>query len=303
MALMVLAGGLAYWKLGAGLRTVDVNGLLGDRPSHRDGDGSVNILLMGSDTRGDGNGAYAGGADDGARSDTTVLLHVAAGRKRATAVSIPRDTVVDRPRCRTAEGRTVPGSAHEPFNYAFAYGGPACTVATVEHVTGLPVDHFAVLEFRGMAALTDAVGGVEVDVPDGIAPGYGVDLEPGKRRLDGRQAVAFLRLRHVGKDQSDLRRIERQQEFFSGFARAARSSAVLTRPDRLTELMDATGRAVVTDEELGSPSALVALAWKLRGLDPDRIRYLTPELEPDPDNPRAWVRFADSASGLWRSLR
>ena len=118
-----------------------------------------NILLIGSDSRsGDGNAKY--GRDSGTeRSDTTILLHLAADRRSATAVSLPRDLMVDVPSCRRPDGtRTEPMFAM--FNYAFQTGGSACTIRTVEKLTNIRVDHHMVVDFNGFKDMVDAVDGV-----------------------------------------------------------------------------------------------------------------------------------------------
>ncbi|MEU7900906.1 LCP family protein [Nonomuraea sp. NPDC049152] len=198
-----------YWRLDSGLRTAPMP--TGPRPA-KVAAAELNILVLGSDTRGHGNRAYGGGKVETPRADTTILLNVAADRHSATAVSLPRDTVVPRPAC-----GPHPASRTEPLNWAFAYGGAACTIATVERVTGIRIDHFVVLDFAGVAELSSAVGGVTVTVPTGIDPRHADGLRPGRQKVKGRAAVAFLRLRHVGADQSDLQRIKRQQEFLRSF--------------------------------------------------------------------------------------
>src|SRR4051812_20898813 len=123
--------------------------------------GAQNILVIGSDSRaGDGNARY--GRDSGTeRSDTTILLHLSAGRHSATAVSLPRDLMVDVPGGRRPDGtRTDPMFAM--FNYAFQVGGSACTIRTVEMLTDIRVDHHMVIDFHGFKDMVDAVDGVQV---------------------------------------------------------------------------------------------------------------------------------------------
>ncbi|MFI6316663.1 LCP family protein [Nonomuraea sp. NPDC050556] len=287
----VLLTGLAavvtqYADMAAQIRTVAMP--TGPRPAP-DPD-AMNILIMGSDTRAHGNRALGGGKVQTPRSDTTVLLHIPYGHRSAIAVSLPRDAVVARPAC---------GPARSPLNWSFAYGGPTCTVATVERVTGLRVDHFAVLDFASAADLATAVGGVPVTVPAGIPAKDADGLKPGRQLLKGRDAVAYLRLRHVGADQSDLRRIRRQQSFLRAFLKRVKTLG----PEAVLTLAKTASAAIVTDPGLDTPAARLRLAMDLRDVDLSRVRFATPPLEPDPGNPAAWVRFAPSAASLWRSLR
>lgn len=119
-----------------------------------------NILLLGSDNRGGGNGAY--GRDEGSeRSDTAILLHVAADRRSATGVSIPRDLMVDIPSCKEKDGSSSE-QRFAQFNWAFQTGGTACAIRTVEKMTDIRVDHHLVVDFQGFKKLVDAVDGVDV---------------------------------------------------------------------------------------------------------------------------------------------
>lgn len=127
-----------------------------------------NILPIGSDSRsGDGNRAY--GRDPGtARSDTTILLHLAADRRSATAVSLPRDLMVEVPSCaRRDGGRTRPVFAMS--DHAFQGGGSACTIRTAEQLTGVRVGHHVVVDFSGFKDMVDAVDGVDVCLEEPIS--------------------------------------------------------------------------------------------------------------------------------------
>ena len=116
----------------------------------------LNVLIMGSDDR---KGTNIGGVTPGL-SDTTILLHLSADRKRAYGISIPRDTMVERPACRSKDGkRTLPGRLLE-FNHAYSEGGPLCTLVTVQHITDIAIDHFVVVNFVGFKDMVNAVHGV-----------------------------------------------------------------------------------------------------------------------------------------------
>ncbi|MFZ3598731.1 LCP family protein [Streptomyces sp. BH104] len=131
--------------------------------------------------------------DIGARSDTTMLLHVYGDRKHATVVSIPRDTVVDRPACPRPHGRTAPEVGAAMFNTAYGVGGSARTVKTVEHLSRIRVDHVVEVDFTGFKRLIDVIGGVEVTTDQNIHdPKSGLDLAAGTHRLHGEQTLALV---------------------------------------------------------------------------------------------------------------
>ncbi|HEX6886712.1 MAG TPA: LCP family protein, partial [Candidatus Nanopelagicales bacterium] len=150
LVLTVAAGSatLAVNHLEGNITTIDISDQLGDRPEAAQdyGDltsGPLTVLLMGSDQRtGAGNDGF--GFVEGARSDTTMLVHLPADRQSAVVVSIPRDTVTDLPACKGADGAQY-GPTRDRFNAAFDRGGPGCTVKAVEELTGLTIDHFVVL--------------------------------------------------------------------------------------------------------------------------------------------------------------
>ncbi|MCZ9346845.1 LCP family protein, partial [Streptomyces sp. TRM76130] len=148
--------GYVYLELNGNLVSVDIDQILGaDRPAKAD-DGSENILVLGSDTRADGNDQVGGGTDDGtARSDTAMVVHVHEGHRKATAVSIPRDTIVERPECTDASGTAHDAASGVMFNSAYATGGAACAVKTVESMSGLRMDHYLEVDFSGFQRLVD----------------------------------------------------------------------------------------------------------------------------------------------------
>src|SRR5207248_262584 len=134
---------------------VDINAALGrDRPQNVD-NGSMDILVMGSDSRAGKNGAY-GRDEGGARSDTAMVVHVYKGHKKASVVSIPRDTMIKRPDCTTSGGRTVPGAQRAMFNTAYEVGGPACAVKTVEAISDTRKDHILQLDSTAFKKRIDA---------------------------------------------------------------------------------------------------------------------------------------------------
>ncbi|KUN87952.1 LytR family transcriptional regulator [Streptomyces bungoensis] len=237
--------------------------------------GAQNILLIGSDTRaGDGNGAY--GRDVGSeRSDTTILLHLAADRRSATAVSLPRDLMVDIPGCRQQDGsRSEPVFAM--FNHAFELGGSACTIRTVEKLTDIRVDHHVVVDFSGFKDMVDAVDGVQVCLREPIDDKAAkLRLPAGRVTLDGEQALGYVRVRKSLGDGSDTDRMERQQRFLGALVDKVRGDGVLLNPVKLYPVLDAATSSLTTDPELASLRGLYQLVRGLRTIPAKQVRFLT----------------------------
>ncbi|AQS69263.1 LCP family protein [Streptomyces pactum] len=237
--------------------------------------GAQNVLLIGSDSRsGDGNERY--GRDDGTeRSDTTILLHLAAGRDSATAVSLPRDLMVDVPDCRRPDGsRTEPAFAQ--FNYAFEAGGSACTIRTVEKLTGIRVDHHVVVDFQGFKELVDALDGVEVCLREPVDDKDAkLRLPAGRVTLDGEQALGYVRARKSLGDGSDTDRMDRQQRFLGALVNKVQSNDVLLNPMKLYPVLDAATSSLTTDPDLASLRGLYDLVRGLRGIPTERVQFLT----------------------------
>ncbi|CRK57974.1 Cell envelope-associated transcriptional attenuator LytR-CpsA-Psr, subfamily A1 (as in PMID19099556) [Alloactinosynnema sp. L-07] len=304
IAVVCAVGGVAaaaYVRLQGNLTTIDLDATLGaDRPPPLPplaAGKPLTVLLIGSDTRQGENGRY-GPADSGARSDTTMLVRLSADRKQATVVSIPRDLMVPRPDC--GRGNAV-GEAM--FNSAFATGGAACTVRTVEALTGIRVDHFIQLDFTGFATLVDAVGGIDVTVTTAIDDDHsGLHLAPGTHHLDGATALAFVRTRHGVGDGGDLGRIQLQHQFLRAMATALAPKDVLSDPAQAYRLADIATRSMITDTGLGSLPALAALAHDLRGLTADAIEFATVPTTPHPANANRLALRPD-APELWQRLR
>ncbi|MFE2645896.1 LCP family protein [Streptomyces nigra] len=237
--------------------------------------GAQNILVIGSDSRaGDGNRRY--GRDSGTeRSDTTILLHLSADHRSATAVSIPRDLMVDVPGCRRTEGgRSRPMFAM--FNYAFQVGGSACTIRTVERMTNIRVDHHMVVDFHGFKEMVDAVDGVEICLTKPIRDKAAkLRLPAGKVTLDGEQALGYVRARKSLGDGSDTDRMERQQRFLAALVHKVRGNDVLLNPVRLYPVLDAATSSLTTDPALASLRGLYDLVRSVRDIPTERVQFLT----------------------------
>lgn len=243
-----------------------------------DGGGDpLNILVMGSDTRKGQGGGYGSAQEiEGARSDTTLLVHIAGNRDSVTVLSIPRDLVTTIPPCRTPEGAKSARTT-DRFNAAFFIGGPECTIRTVTALTGLPINHFAVVDFAGFREVVDALGGVEVCVDEPVSdPLANLYLEPGVHRIRGEQALGFVRTRTGGLgDGSDLARIERQQEFLASMVREATSLSILGNPLKLFNTLSAVTKSLTVDPGLTDVMGMVTVAQSLAQIGPANVSFVT----------------------------
>ncbi|MEW2118741.1 LCP family protein [Streptomyces sp. NPDC005474] len=237
--------------------------------------GAQNILLLGSDSRaGAGNRKY--GRDSGTeRSDTAILLHLAADRRSATAMSLPRDLMVRVPRCLRPDGsRSEPGFTM--FNHAFQQGGSACAIRTVEMLTDIRIDHHMVVDFHGFKDLVDAVDGVEVCLAKPVDdPDAQLRLPAGKVTLNGEQALGYVRARKSLGNGSDTSRMDRQQRFLGALVNKVQSDDVLLNPVKLYPVLDAATSSLTTDPTLASLRGLYELVRGMRDLPVERVRFLT----------------------------
>ncbi|MEI8081264.1 MAG: LCP family protein, partial [Actinomycetes bacterium] len=262
----------------------------GERISARAG-APINILLMGSDTRAGSNAKGHGDPNiiSGARSDTTILLHISGDRTRALAVSIPRDSMVQLAMCKTPSG-SYSGGYTTRINEAFDLGGPGCTAKTVTELTGIPIDHYMVVDFSGFKGVVAALDGVEVCLTKPVNdPNSKLNLPAGKSIVKGEEALAFVRARETLGDGSDISRIARQQEFLSSAIRKATSAGVLTNPAQLYEVLSAGAKSLTTDPGLASFDALKDIAVNASGVQPDKVVFATVP----------WVANADGATISW----
>ena len=310
------AAGWAYWHLDSNIKSVDINQALGDdRPAKAVTTpspsasplptGSLNILVLGSDSRsGKENKALGGGNSSGARSDTAMVVHIDAGRKKATVVSIPRDTLVTRPSCPLKSGGSTAVAYHAMFNSAYSVGGAVCAVKTVESITNVRMDHYVEIDFSGFAKLVNTLGGVTVTTDQDIDDDDShLHLKAGTHTLNGKQALALARTRHGIGDGSDLGRIGLQQKLVTALLEQISSTSLFTDPAKLYTVAEAVTSSLTTDTRLGSLSELVSLGESLKGLSADRVRTVMMPVVKAPSNPNRVVAKEPAASELWASLR
>ncbi len=268
-------------------------------------DEAFNILIIGTDKRtGKGNTGYGDTGSVG-HADTNVLLHVSKDRTNATALSIPRDLIVDVPDCPTKQPdgstKVIPGTQGVRFNTSLGQDGrdPGCTMRTVKAVTGITPDHFMMADFNAVKTLTSAVGGVEVCVGKPIDDKEShLKLPEGKSVIEGEQALAFVRTRHSFGNQGDLDRIKVQQQFLGALARKMTSSDTLTNPSKLLDLAEAATKALTVDQGIGKVSTLKDVALELKKVPPKNISFTTVPVNDNPaEKIKATVVLQQPAAG------
>ena len=267
--------------------------------------GPLNILLMGTDTRTDQGGGFGSEVEYGGtgRSDTTILIHLSNDRKSAIAVSIPRDSVVNIPACTKEDGTTV-AERTDLFNSAFASAGPACTVKTLETLTGITINHAVIVDFIGFSNVVDALGGIKVCLTEAIDEpvenGAGIQLPAGVQVVDGKNALGLMRARYSLADGSDLRRIERQQELISITIDQITDMNLITDLPALYKVLNAATSSLRMDPGLSDLDSLVTLSTSLSSMGSQNVSFVTVPYESTPDGNR--VQWTESANELWSAI-
>ncbi len=195
-------------------------------------------------------------------------------------MSIPRDLMTHVPQCTKPDGSTV-GAKFEQFNWAFEAGGAACTIRAVEEMTGVRIDHHLTVDFSGFKNMVNAVDGVEVCVAEPVHDVQAhLDLPAGRQKLDGEQALGYVRARHSLGDGSDTERIQRQQDFLASLVKKVQSNGVLLNPAKIYPLLNAATKSLTADPGLASLSDLYKLAQSLQKIPTGSIHFLTVPQEP-----------------------
>ncbi|OIH92543.1 LCP family protein [Curtobacterium sp. MCBA15_001] len=274
---LLLSGGYAayaYNRLASSVTKVDA--ITGSTKQEDDVDGkAMNILLVGDDHRPDNAtpeqmAELSTESDGGAtNTDTMIVLHISADGKDATMISFPRDSYV-----------AIPGVGKGKLNSAFYYGtlngggaggGAQLLIKTIEGLSGLSIDHYVRVSLLGFYEIVKQLGPVSVCLKEPAQDSYsGVDLPAGNSELDPKQALSFVRQRH-GLPNGDLDRQVRQQYFLSQEARKILSAGTLLNPVKTTNIIDAIGGSIETDQGLD----MLSLAAQLRNLRPAAIKSAT----------------------------
>ncbi|MEU6078909.1 LCP family protein [Streptomyces sp. NPDC047108] len=305
------AGYLYYEHLNGNLGKDDLN--LGDSKLDKSapnaaGQTPLNILLLGSDSRSSKENVRLGGAraERGRKplADVQMLLHVSADRSNMSVISVPRDTRVTIPKCTdTDDGKVYPKTT-ATINASLQNGGPGCTVATWEELTGVPVDHFMMIDFSGVVDMADAVGGVPVCVDNNVYDSKsGLRLKKGESVVKGEQALQWLRTRHGFEDGSDIGRAKAQHMYMNSMVRQLKAGTKLTDPGKLQGLAEAATKALTVDRGLGTVKKLYDLGNDLKRVPTGRITMATMPWVPDPQNAAHIVPKPDDADQIFSMLR
>jgi LCP family protein required for cell wall assembly len=257
--------------------------------------GPLNILVAGVDTRSGLNHHQQAelhvGTDTGANSDSMMVVHVSADHTKMTVVSLPRDTWLN-----------IPGHGMNKLNAAYGMGGPKLVVQTVEQATGLTIDDYAGVNFLGVVKVVDALGGVNVCLPQALDdPDSGLDLPAGLHHVNGITALKYARDRHSFADE-DLTRMGDQQRLLASLLKEAISGGTLANPARFTRFLNASLAVVQVDRSLN----VTALANQMRGISTDNVAFTTVPLSnagyQAPDGQSAVLWDPQAANHLFSDL-
>jgi LCP family protein required for cell wall assembly len=257
---LVLSGGA--WAL-----TGYVNGKVGRVNAGTAGTppgGPLNILLAGVDRRSGLTPAQEAQLHVGhvvsTNSDTMMLIHLSADHTKVTVVSFPRDSWVN-----------IPGHGMNKINAAYGLGGPKLMVQTVEQATGLTVNDYIEVNFLGFVQVIDALGGVDICLPQALDDSYsGLHLPAGKHHVTGITALKYARDRHSFATE-DLARIGNQQQLLASLLNEAVSGGTLANPVRLSHFLTAALAAIRVDDGLN----VAALADQMRGISTGKVAFTT----------------------------
>lgn len=223
---------------------------------------------MGSDIRGNANEAVQRQQSTGERSDhradMIMLIHIPADRTRVYGISIMRDTYV-----------TIPGYGGSKINAGLEVGGPQRVVDTVRSLLNIPIHHWVMMDFQGFKVLTEAVGGVDVNVavPFTSTHDTGQSFAPGVNKLGGQAALEFVRERYAFSD-GDYQRVRNQQEFVRGIMAKLISAGTLVDPGAAIRVISYVSPHLTVNPEFNM-TAMASLAYALRGTDPNAAFMMT----------------------------
>lgn len=256
LSLLVGYGGAAWWQGGV---SFPLAGILW-------GKDHLNILILGTDERG----------KEQARSDTIILACIDLGKPAVDLVSIPRDTRAN-----------IPGHGKEKINHAHTYGGPALLTRTVEGLLGIKVDYYIETNFKGFENIIDLLGGITIDVEKRMYyPEEGIDLKPGLQRLNGHDALGYVRFRHDAM--GDIGRVERQQKFVkAAYEQFFTVKNLLKAPQIISQLSQYVKTNMPTSE-------MLRVAAVLKGMNADQLQtYTLPGYSQTIDGLSYWIARED----------
>ena len=325
----VIVALLAFSGTAAAATWLDVDGIIRGHSVNVIGQGSlsaddsiidpnsgkpIEFVLIGQDSRdGEENKSIGGGEDTEGnhQADTTMVVQISANRKEINLVSIPRDSLVDVPQCETSKG-TIAAQYNVMFNSIFAgayrTGGDlasaaSCTLNAVNSLTGLSIQNFIVVDFAGLVKMIDAVGGVDLCIPQNIDDPYtGLKLEKGLHHLDGLQATQYARTRHALGDGSDTARTTRQQYLIKQLMNEALSKNLLTDTAQLYQLAKAALKSLYISQGMADTAALAGLPLSLKKFTLTNLHTQTVPVVAAPSDPNRSV-WTDDADTIWENMR
>lgn len=305
LALVLVVGvGTAYayyHSLRSDMVQHDIEALLGDEERPDKISDAVNILFIGSDGYEEDSPAYST-EFEGERSDSLMLAHISPD-KRVSVVSFPRDSLVQLPEC-DAYGQTEGTYGYfGMINAAMYHGGPPCVVRTIETLTDIRVDHFVHLSFASFRDVVNAIGGVDMCIPEPMEDRRSkLSLDAGDQTLDGDQALSFVRARYDIGDGGDMGRIDRQQMFLAALADQVTSSDVLSSPSKLNGILQAVAQHSATDGEL-SLDRMLSIAVTMADVDLSDIEFHTVPWYQAPYDPNRVMWHEEEAAELFSAVR
>lgn len=299
LAIIASLGGYGWYQgIVGNITTTQVDTDAWDRPTSVEG--VMNLLIIGSDVRSGENADY--GEAEGERPDTMLIASINVDNGAATLVNLPRDLVVDLPGCEAVEGYEGMNPHSGMINSAMTFGGIGCQWLAVEQVTGVHLDHFVMMDFAGFKDMVDAIGGVEMCIPQPVDdPKAHLKLDAGLQTLDGEESLGYVRSRYGQGDGSDLSRIDRQQEFMGAMLRQVLSSEVMTSPMTITGFLRAVTDSVTTDEEL-TVETMTDIAISMREVDLGRIQFVTVPNGQHPDDTNRLIMRQPDAAELFGAI-
>lgn len=275
LVLLVLLGGGWFWMDTSLNRVAAIEDYPG-RPAAASG---TNWLIVGSDSRegltDEEKAKLTTGDAAGKRTDTIMVAHIPDNDTPPTLLSLPRDSNVE-----------IPGHGVSKINAAFSLGGAPLMVKTVEGATKLRIDHYAEISFAGFAGIVDAVGGVEMDIPTEMHDTKtGATIPAGRQKLDGVQALAFVRMRYSSSTpRSDLDRVVNQRKFIGALAGEISSAGTLLNPFDLFPVIGEITDALIVDEE-DHLHNLASLGFAMSGIsDGSTVATTVPVTSPSANN-------------------
>lgn len=314
LAVLLVSGGAVFAYAAVDLTrsftadAVELKGQPAAPPDLGELKGGVNLLLVGTDECepdfaqlfGD---RCTGDDAEGTLNDVNMLVHISDNPRRVTVISFPRDLMVPIPSCTDQDGTVNSAMSKQQINSAFLYGGLSCVAATISELSGLEIPFAAKVSFGGVINITDAIGGVDVCIANGIQDPYtGIDWPAGMRQVKGLDALQFLRTRHGVGDGGDLGRISNQQQYMSRLANKLKSQEVLSNPATLYKLASTALRNVDPSTSLTNPLTLVQIASAVKDVPFSDIVFIQYPTYTDPSDPNRVVPDREDADTLWSAL-